>query len=516
MSVTKIITLTNKGNNAGPYYEVSCSNDCVTYSPCLTTGSIYLPTIGSTANVNIYDTTTCIKLVNYNGDCNNEVTHDFPASGSTTTTSTTSTTSTTTTTTYAPLITSGLVSWLSCDSLSGSVWYDKSPNNNNALVSGSALTQSGSLGIAFNGTNNYLTYTQPITNQPVDIYTYQFYGTLPLTGASEWMFVNGTGPSTRQGLIWSPTTSQFVWIGSSAAAITVSVASAEKAVWTILLDWNFGGFEIFKNGTSVGYTAASVYKFDNYGGFEFGYLQGTDSTATYFAGAAQDLIVYNRRLSNAEITTNYNYLTHISCNSTITTTTTTTTTIAPTTTTTTTIAPTTTTTTVIEYDYYLAEEYSCDTCTFSIGDVPVVFPAGTSIVTSNRYYKPIDFTGQIYKNFVSTSPGVSLILTTTGNSTSCPTICGSTTTTTAGSTTTTTTAAPTLYYYNVTRYNCFPCGVDATNLIASSPVSLVNNIYYNNGDGYVYYINYGTGAAFVDVDLSSSASDALCNLACSI
>jgi hypothetical protein len=98
MSVTKIITLTNKGNAAGPYYQVSCSNDCVTYGPCQTTSSIYLPTIGSTANVNIYDTTTCIKLVNYNTECNNSQVHNFTASGSTTTTSTTAAPTTTTTT----------------------------------------------------------------------------------------------------------------------------------------------------------------------------------------------------------------------------------------------------------------------------------------------------------------------------------------------------------------------------------------------------------------------------------
>jgi len=331
MSVAKIITLTNKGNAAGPYYEVSCSNDCVTYGSCVTTGSVYLPTIGSTATINIYDTTTCIKLVNYNTECNNSQVQTFAASGSTTSTTSTSTTTTSTTTTISPLTTNGLVSWLSCNSLTGSIWYDKSVNGNNALVSGSALTQSGSLGIAFNGTNNYLTYTQPITNQPSAIYTYQFYGTLPLTGANEWMFVNGNG-SNRNGLIWSPTTSQFIWISTGPAyAITVSVASAEKAVWTILLDWNFGGFEIWKNNSFVGYITAGVYKFDNFGGFEFGYLQGTDATGTYFAGAAQDLIVYNRRLTNGEITTNYNYLTAQSCN------------YAPTTTTT--AAPTTTTTT---------------------------------------------------------------------------------------------------------------------------------------------------------------------------
>ena len=117
-------------------------------------------------------------------------------------------------------------------------------------------------------------------------------------------------------------------------------------------------------------------------------------------------------------------------------TTTTTTTAAPTTTTST----TTTTTTADPYDYYLADEYYCIDCSFQTGSVAVAFPAGTSIVTLNRYYRPSDPTGFIYKNFTSTTPGVSIIMTTTGNSLNCNTICGNTTTTT---TTTTTTAAPT-------------------------------------------------------------------------
>jgi len=125
--------------------------------------------------------------------------------------------------------------------------------------------------------------------------------------------------------------------------------------------------------------------------------------------------------------------------------TTSTTTAASTSTTTTTAAPTSTTTT-IAYDYYEADEYDCATCAFNIGLVPVAFLAGTSIVASNRYYRPLSFTGQIYKNFTAGTPGPSLIMTTTGNSTVCDTACGNTTTTTTAaptSTTTTTTAAPT-------------------------------------------------------------------------
>ena len=72
------------------------------------------------------------------------------------------------------------------------------------------------------------------------------------------------------------------------------------------------------------------------------------------------------------------------------------------------------------------------------------------------------------------------------------------------------TPSPQIYYYNVDRYSSSTCNVVTSNLIASSPVSIVNNLYYNNGDGYRYYVNSVTGAAYVDVDLTGASSDAFC------
>lgn len=73
------------------------------------------------------------------------------------------------------------------------------------------------------------------------------------------------------------------------------------------------------------------------------------------------------------------------------------------------------------------------------------------------------------------------------------------------------TPSPQIYYYNVDRYSSStPCLLVTSNLIASSPVSIVNNLYYNNGDGYRYYVNSVTGAAPVDVDLTNATSDISC------
>jgi hypothetical protein len=77
---------------------------------------------------------------------------------------------------------------------------------------------------------------------------------------------------------------------------------------------------------------------------KFGFNANTD--ATYFKGTIQDLVVYNRELSGAEITTNYGVLSNRVCPGIIPTTTT----AAPTTTTTS--GPTTTTTTCLECSQY--------------------------------------------------------------------------------------------------------------------------------------------------------------------
>ena len=231
---------------------------------------------------------------------------------------------------------------------------------------------------------------------------------------------------------------------------------------------------------------------------------------------------------------------------TTTTSTSTTTTAAPTTTTTTTAAATTTTTTTAA---------ATTTTTTTVSLVPVEF-AFTAPCLSNQATPTILWSGisggsgqYQASTIVHTSSANALaggftdipnatdvtypVITTNGtyyvavrdkNNTlnvtneavviSC--ITGGTTTTT---TTTTTTAAPAGYYYNVDTFGCSPCAATPfTNLIAYSPVSHPNNLYLNNGDGNVYYINYtySSPQASFDVDLTGAAGDNDCASACSI
>jgi hypothetical protein len=67
-------------------------------------------------------------------------------------------------------------------------------------------------------------------------------------------------------------------------------------------------------------------------------------------------------------------------------------------------------------------------------------------------------------------------------------------------------------------FECFPCyATPFTGLVAYSPVTLLNNLYYNNGDGFVYYTNFSIGySATYDVNLSGAAGQSDCASACSI
>jgi hypothetical protein len=93
MSIQKKITLTDKGINAGPLYNVSYSSDCAVYTSSV---NVILSSISESVVVNVPDNTLCIKLTSI-GDCTNEIIQYIGTGSTTTTTTTTSTTSTTTT-----------------------------------------------------------------------------------------------------------------------------------------------------------------------------------------------------------------------------------------------------------------------------------------------------------------------------------------------------------------------------------------------------------------------------------
>jgi hypothetical protein len=72
--ITKRITLTDKGINAGPSFAVYTSVDCNTYT---FNSNVTLGSVGASVIVLIGDTTQCIKLTS-SGTCFNSVIHTVP------------------------------------------------------------------------------------------------------------------------------------------------------------------------------------------------------------------------------------------------------------------------------------------------------------------------------------------------------------------------------------------------------------------------------------------------------
>jgi hypothetical protein len=196
------------------------------------------------------------------------------------------------------------------------------------------------------------------------------------------------------------------------------------------------------------------------------------------------------------------------------TTTTTTTTGAPTTSTTT-VAPSTTTTTSApvlrvgtSYTVLCAGGGSTITAIVYTGGTNICNSVSISATSFNSlpagiYYLYISTLGWVEYNKPG-GIGTSSMSRVGAGCTACP--AQTTTTTNPG------------YYYNVTRYACDNnCTLLNSGLLGFSSTPLINNYYYNNGDGLgVYYIVSSTSIGTINVNLNFSYGNATCNLACAI
>ena len=67
-TVQKIITLTQEGENAGPYYDIYTSLDCLNF--VLNTANAYLPNVNDSIEITVDSNTQCYRLVNKSTNCN--------------------------------------------------------------------------------------------------------------------------------------------------------------------------------------------------------------------------------------------------------------------------------------------------------------------------------------------------------------------------------------------------------------------------------------------------------------
>ena len=105
MSLLTKITLTELGTNAGPYFSVQYSTDCVNYSQSLDCTNLFLPSVNSFGYCTVDDSVSCIKLTSLSTGCGNSITQSIVIPTTSTTLPPTTTLAPTTTTTAAPTTT---------------------------------------------------------------------------------------------------------------------------------------------------------------------------------------------------------------------------------------------------------------------------------------------------------------------------------------------------------------------------------------------------------------------------
>jgi hypothetical protein len=213
---------------------------------------------------------------------------------------------------YENIVTDGLVLHLDAGRAEsfggdGTTWRDLSGNNNNGTLQGGVgftVDDGGSL--IFDGTNDYIPFNNTITLTGSYTISYAIYTTR--TGSNtkqQWLFDVGGGGSGITLYGWS----------SGLVAIRDS-SNAQRYTWNVLYDNeirnNFCILDFVSNGTTIEFylnnisrgiiTPASVnFNINMLGTDRFGDNQAYDGKMYYAR-------YYNRALSAAEISQNYNAL----------------------------------------------------------------------------------------------------------------------------------------------------------------------------------------------------------------
>ncbi len=204
---------------------------------------------------------------------------------------------------YVPA--SGLVAWWE---FTGNA-DDTSGNNNNLIVNGATLTtdRNGNPNAAysFNGTNNYLTKSSLSYNfSQGDSYSVSFW----IKKAD-----NASGVAMMSG---SSTNNNFIWLLQYDATKIIYGTNKQGQTWTWLngpaysTEWehyvavyNNQSMQLYKNGISLG-TTSNIYTSVLSAALPF-YIGSAIGPSAYIKGSIDDVGIWNRVLTPAEVTQIY-------------------------------------------------------------------------------------------------------------------------------------------------------------------------------------------------------------------
>ena len=216
------------------------------------------------------------------------------------------------------IVTDGLVLALDAGNtksyVSGSTtWFDKSGNvNNGTLTNGPTFNSSNGGSIVFDGTNDYVLVNKTLMADALTG-TFDIWFNLATTAGSSYSGVSniliGKPSSPDNAFGFSPTTGKLMLRLGNVTNLTSSV-SVSTGSWQLgQCVWDSTGMSIYQNGLPVSSISASGLTW--FGGTTYDTVLGRNfigSANASFTGNIGLVKVYNRALTQAEITQNFNAL----------------------------------------------------------------------------------------------------------------------------------------------------------------------------------------------------------------
>jgi len=210
---------------------------------------------------------------------------------------------------------------------SGNTWSDLSGNGKNGtLVNGPTYNSANGGSLVFNGTNQYSSIFAPSPFLGTSLFTFEIWvnftsitGNFGGTNKSASLFSGGTGTGTGQAEFsilslnntsFTPNTISFSrGGGATTGSLSINISSLiSNGSWyqIVLVRSTLNSQTVYLNSSSIGIGTVSNSFSD--GTTSFGALPGNTSFSQYLNGRISNIKIYNRALSAAEVSQNYNAL----------------------------------------------------------------------------------------------------------------------------------------------------------------------------------------------------------------
>lgn len=200
------------------------------------------------------------------------------------------------------IVTNGLVLALDAGNtksyVSGSTtWRDLSGNNNNGTLVSVSYTESNGGSLVFDGTNSYVTIPSSSLLNTLTQFTYMAYVNINPSDTY------GAIISRSSALVWyagRTTVAQRIYIGGIAPGDSNTFLPSDKYAF-ICITWDGSTVRYYFNGVPDGITTNTSSALNS-----TPVTIGRYQTGEYFQGKINIVGIYNRALSQQEITQNYN------------------------------------------------------------------------------------------------------------------------------------------------------------------------------------------------------------------